>query len=389
MNKIKYKKISKEFLVREYADGIIIAFKAVSYKVDSDLCNSIHDFVMDRNGLFAPDIVDGIEYNNKDNFKNILLDSLFIVNKNKYTISGYNIDCIYTKDEIVINYYNDKVLTIYRENRDSKFLLMFCIGIIALALSLICLYYSTRHEKYVLIKPDIIDNPTFHEDSISKTDSLHKDITDDMTDTIIPQTIHDDFHQDNIVFKTICEKQVCVGEVFQVTYELCNDGKDFKSPHFTNFEIIEGPSISTSSSVQTINGSVFKTYTKLYQYRLKAIKEGTFTIPQATAHVNNKIILSDTCSIIVKDKKQSIKVDSIVTNEDIKRQKLLKDANYYLNKADKAYYDYAVSENDKCAIEALVNYEKVLKIIDGRMIYSQKKIQYINDCIETLKNELY
>ena len=48
--------------------------------------------------------------------------------------------------------------------------------------------------------------------------------------------------QTDISFKTICKKQVSVGEQFQVSYELNGDGKDFKAPNFTNFEIIIYPS---------------------------------------------------------------------------------------------------------------------------------------------------
>ena len=78
--------------------------------------------------------------------------------------------------------------------------------------------------------------------------------------------------QSDITFKTICKKQVSVGEQFQVSYELSGDGKDFRSPNFTNFEIIGGPFSSTSSSIQIINGSVSRTNTQTYSFHLRAIK---------------------------------------------------------------------------------------------------------------------
>ncbi len=105
--------------------------------------------------------------------------------------------------------------------------------------------------------------------------------------------------QSDVTFKTICKKQVSVGEQFQVSYELNGDGKDFRSPNFTNFEIIGGPFSSTSSSVQIINGSVTKINTQTYSFHLRAIKEGKFTMPQASITVDRKRITSEPCEINV------------------------------------------------------------------------------------------
>lgn len=105
--------------------------------------------------------------------------------------------------------------------------------------------------------------------------------------------------QDDISFKTICKKQVSVGEQFQVSYELNGDGKDFKSPNFNNFEVIGGPFSSTSSSVQIINGSVSRTNTQTYSFHLRAIKEGNFSIPQASVVVGRNRITSEPAEINV------------------------------------------------------------------------------------------
>ena len=105
--------------------------------------------------------------------------------------------------------------------------------------------------------------------------------------------------QSDISFKTICKKQVSVGEQFQVSYELNSDGKDFRAPNFTNFEIIGGPFTSTSSSVQIINGSVTRANTQTFSYHLRAIKEGTYTIPSASITVDKKKITSEPCEIVV------------------------------------------------------------------------------------------
>lgn len=105
--------------------------------------------------------------------------------------------------------------------------------------------------------------------------------------------------QSDVTLKTICKKQVSVGEQFQVSYELNGDGKDFKTPNFTNFEIIGGPFTSTSSSVQIINGSVSRTNTQTFSFHLRAIKEGVFTIPSASVTVDKKKITSEPCEINV------------------------------------------------------------------------------------------
>lgn len=105
--------------------------------------------------------------------------------------------------------------------------------------------------------------------------------------------------QSDVSFRAICKKQVSVGEQFQVSYELNGDGKDFKIPNFTNFEIIGGPFTSTSSSVQIINGSVTRTNTQTFSFHLRAIKEGVFTIPSASITVDKKKITSEPCEINV------------------------------------------------------------------------------------------
>lgn len=105
--------------------------------------------------------------------------------------------------------------------------------------------------------------------------------------------------QTDVKFRTICKKQVAVGEQFQVSYELNGDGNDFKAPNFTNFEIMGGPYTSTSSSVQIINGSVSKTNTQTFSYHLRAIKAGTYTVPSASITVDNKKITSEPCEITV------------------------------------------------------------------------------------------
>ncbi|MGN0033693.1 MAG: BatD family protein [Candidatus Limimorpha sp.] len=105
--------------------------------------------------------------------------------------------------------------------------------------------------------------------------------------------------QNDVDFKVICKKNVVVGEQFQVSYELNGEGKNFESPNFNGFEVIGGPFSSSSSSVQIINGSVTKSNTHTYSFYLRAIKEGTFTIPAATITVGRQKVNSTTAEINV------------------------------------------------------------------------------------------
>jgi len=105
--------------------------------------------------------------------------------------------------------------------------------------------------------------------------------------------------QDESPFNVTCKRQVMVGEQFYVSYELDGDGKDFVSPNFTDFEVVGGPFSSSSSSVQIINGSVTKSNKTTYSFYLRALKEGTFTIPAATITIDRKKVKSSTMDITV------------------------------------------------------------------------------------------
>ncbi|MCQ2307401.1 MAG: BatD family protein [Bacteroidales bacterium] len=107
------------------------------------------------------------------------------------------------------------------------------------------------------------------------------------------------YAQDDVEFNVICKHQVMVGEQFNVSYELDGSGSNFEAPNFNNFEIVGGPFSSSSSSVQIINGSVTKSNKTTYSFYLRAIKEGTFTIPAATITVNRKKVKSTTTDITV------------------------------------------------------------------------------------------
>jgi len=93
--------------------------------------------------------------------------------------------------------------------------------------------------------------------------------------------------------------EVGVGQQFAVTYEVNARPTDFKTPTFNNFNFLGGPSQSSSSSTQIINGNVTRSMTISYTYFLSASTEGTFTIPKATCRVDGRVVESNTAQIKV------------------------------------------------------------------------------------------
>ena len=89
------------------------------------------------------------------------------------------------------------------------------------------------------------------------------------------------------------------GQRFSVTYEINARPSEFKTPTFTNFNFLGGPSQSSSSSTQYINGKVSHSLSVSYTYYLSASAEGTYTIPKASCKVDGKTITSNTAQIVV------------------------------------------------------------------------------------------
>lgn len=98
-----------------------------------------------------------------------------------------------------------------------------------------------------------------------------------------------------ITFEASAKSTVSVGERFQVSFTLNNNGSSFKAPLFAGFDILSGPNQSTS--MQFINGNMSQSLT--YSYVLSATKEGTFTIPPAKIKVNGTEIESNELKITV------------------------------------------------------------------------------------------
>lgn len=94
----------------------------------------------------------------------------------------------------------------------------------------------------------------------------------------------------------VCE----VGRRINVSYVVdTQDVEDIQVGEFPGFEMLYGPSTSSQSSFQMINGKTTHSSTKTFTYVLLAEKEGDYTLPAASVKVNGKTIRSGTATIQV------------------------------------------------------------------------------------------
>ena len=107
-----------------------------------------------------------------------------------------------------------------------------------------------------------------------------------------------------ISFSAQAPKQVYVGQRFQLTFTINEDGNNFMGPEITNFNILSGPMMSSGQNIMNINGKLEYSSTSSYSFILEAIKPGTFTIPQAIVSVKGKRYMSNTTTITVLNQTQ-------------------------------------------------------------------------------------
>lgn len=104
---------------------------------------------------------------------------------------------------------------------------------------------------------------------------------------------------DDVTFDVRAPKTVRVGDRFNLSYVLNADGSDMRLGDTEDFDVLMGPSQSTSRSIQIINGDMKQSYQSTFTFILKAKKEGTFTIPAARITSGGKQISSAPVTINV------------------------------------------------------------------------------------------
>jgi hypothetical protein len=94
---------------------------------------------------------------------------------------------------------------------------------------------------------------------------------------------------------TVSKSKVAVGEGFQIQFSLNGNGAGMKLPNLSEFDVMQGP--FQSSSTSWINGVM--TQSTSITYVLAAKREGKFTIGPASVNVNGTAIQSNAVTIEV------------------------------------------------------------------------------------------
>jgi tetratricopeptide (TPR) repeat protein len=97
-----------------------------------------------------------------------------------------------------------------------------------------------------------------------------------------------------------------VGEQFRLTYTInTQDVRGFRAGNIPDeLEVLMGPSTSTQSSFQMVNGHTSSTSSVTYTYIVVANKNGTYTIPPAHCTVDGKTVTSNEIRIKVSGQAQ-------------------------------------------------------------------------------------
>lgn len=114
--------------------------------------------------------------------------------------------------------------------------------------------------------------------------------------TISIQTYADD----KATFTSSAPDAVAVGDQFRLSYTVTTQSvRDFRVPSIKDFEVLMGPSRSTQSSTQIVNGKVTSTNSITFTYILLAQKEGEFTIPGAVIIADGNEMISNSVKVKV------------------------------------------------------------------------------------------
>ncbi|MCD7849508.1 MAG: BatD family protein [Parabacteroides sp.] len=102
----------------------------------------------------------------------------------------------------------------------------------------------------------------------------------------------------DVTFKASAPEAVVMGETFRLSYTVNAEGKDLRVPEMPDFDVLIGPSTSTSMSTQIINGKMTTETSLTFTYILQPKKEGTFNIAPATIKVKGANYTSN--ALVVK-----------------------------------------------------------------------------------------
>ncbi|MDD3034148.1 MAG: BatD family protein [Bacteroidales bacterium] len=92
---------------------------------------------------------------------------------------------------------------------------------------------------------------------------------------------------------------VGLDENFRLVFTAGGEPSSFNPPQLKDFDVLAGPSTSTMTSTQIINGKRTDSYQVSYTYILQAKSVGTFSIPAASAVIGGKTYHSNPVSVEV------------------------------------------------------------------------------------------
>ncbi len=103
----------------------------------------------------------------------------------------------------------------------------------------------------------------------------------------------------DIQFTAQAKQAVLSGEKFQLVYSLNEEGSDLRLPPLSDFTVLMGPSVMTSSSTQIINGTITRSKQYSYTYILLSDNPGTYSIEPAQITVDGRKYSSNKLTIEV------------------------------------------------------------------------------------------
>ncbi|MDR1332092.1 MAG: BatD family protein [Tannerella sp.] len=103
---------------------------------------------------------------------------------------------------------------------------------------------------------------------------------------------------DDVTFKASAPEAVAMGEQFRLTYTVNTEATELRAPDLSNFQVLMGPSTSTSRNIQISGSSQTSVFSQTFTYILMPKQEGTFNLSPATIKVKNSTYTSN--ALIVK-----------------------------------------------------------------------------------------
>lgn len=103
-----------------------------------------------------------------------------------------------------------------------------------------------------------------------------------------------------VSFRASAPSAIAKGQQFRLTYTVNAEGSDLKGPeNIKGFDVLYGPSVSSSYSTSIINGKSSSETSISYIYILQAKAEGTYSLPAASIKVNGRTYTSNGLQIRV------------------------------------------------------------------------------------------